>query len=340
MECAFNKPTATSSSHSPAADSQSCSTSIGDQFANLPAGFSFIDFEILHHFTVSTCFTLSSEPLVRNTLRVTLPQIGFANDYVLHAILSVAALHLSHCKTENSAFYISHAMQHHRIASATAVPLLTKISAENCVPICMFSALTFIFALASPRQPEDFLVVNSSTVPIWLLLLKGVYGVIQAESETISSSPLVALFQHNLQEENFLRSLPVDINESFIELENNIDIYNRSYPIRCRTLREAVSKLKRSYILVYGEDRPSSNAIRCVFTWLYHTSDDFLKLLKETDQEALCILGYFCVLLKQQENSWWIEGWATYLVSKIYSQLDELHRLWIRWPIEQIGWVP
>ena len=163
---------------------------------------------------------------------------------------------------------------------------------------------------------------------------------IQAESETISSSPLVALFQHNLQEENFLRSLPVDINESFIELENNIDIYNRSYPIRCRTLREAVSKLKRSYILVYGEDRPSSNAIRCVFTWLYHTSDDFLKLLKETDQEALCILGYFCVLLKQQENSWWIEGWATYLVSKIYSQLDELHRLWIRWPIEQIGWVP
>ena len=126
MECAFNKPTATSSSHSPAADSQSCSTSIGDQFANLPAGFSFIDFEILHHFTVSTCFTLSSEPLVRNTLRVTLPQIGFANDYVLHAILSVAALHLSHCKTENSAFYISHAMQHHRIASASSLPFKDK----------------------------------------------------------------------------------------------------------------------------------------------------------------------------------------------------------------------
>ena len=340
MECTFNKPAASSSSHSPTAnDSQSCSASSGDQFASLPAGFGFVDFEILHHFTVSTCFTLSSEPLVRNTLRVTLPQIGFANDYVLHAILSVAALHLSRHKTEKKAFYISHAMQHHRIASAIAVPLLSKINAENCVAICMFSALTFVFALASPRQPDDFLVINRSTVPVWLSLLKGVHSVMQTESETISSSPLAVLFQKNL-EENSPQSLPVDTDESFAELENYIDIYNRNHPTKHRTLREAVSKLKRTYILVYGDDRQSSNAIKCVFTWLYHISDDFLKLLKETDQEALCVLGYFCVLLKQQENNWWIEGWATYLVSQIYSQLDGMHRLWIRWPIEQIGWVP
>ena len=204
----------------------------------------------------------------------------------------------------------------------------------------MFSALTFVFALASPRQPEDFLVINSSTVPVWLLLLKGVHSVMQTESETISSSPIAALFQNNLEEENSPQSLPVDTNESFAELENNIDIYNRNYPTKRQTLREAVSKLKRSYILVYGDDRQSSNAIKWVFTWLYHISDDFLKLLKETDHEALCVLGYFCVLLKQQENNWWIEGWATHLMSLIYSQLDEFHRLWIRWPIEQIGWVP
>ena len=307
---------------------------------NQLAGFNFVDFEILHHFTVSTCFTISSDPIVRNALRVVVPQIGFANDYVFHAVLSVAALHLSRIKTENRAFYISNAMQHHRIASAAAIPLLSNITAENCVPICMFSALTFIFALASPRQPEDCLVINGNTVPLWLSLLKGVQSVMHTESKTISLSPLAAIFQDISEQGNSLQSLPIDINESLIELENNIDIYSRDYPTKYQTLYKAVSELKRSYRLVYGGDQQSRNMVRYVFIWLYHISDDFLKLLKETDNVALCILGYFCVLLKQVENNWWIEGWAIHLLSQIYSQLDELHRSWIRWPIEQIGWVP
>jgi hypothetical protein len=40
------------------------------------------------------------------------------------------------------------------------------------------------------------------------------------------------------------------------------------------------------------------------------------------------------------DSCWWMEGWATHLIAKIYHLLDEEHRLWIRWPIEEIGWIP
>jgi hypothetical protein len=35
-----------------------------------------------------------------------------------------------------------------------------------------------------------------------------------------------------------------------------------------------------------------------------------------------------------------MEGWSIHLISGIYDSLDEEHRLWLRWPMEEIGWVP
>ena len=76
------------------------------------------------------------------------------------------------------------------------------------------------------------------------------------------------------------------------------------------------------------------------FIWMYKIANEFFPLLRIPTQEAVAIFAHFCVLLKRLENQWWLNGWADHLISKAYHLLDDEHRLWIQWPIEEIGWLP
>jgi hypothetical protein len=76
-----------------------------------------------------------------------------------------------------------------------------------------------------------------------------------------------------------------------------------------------------------------------IFSWVV-LAEDFLPLLADEEQEALVVLSYFCVLLNKLSRQWWLDGWANDLMDKIYVALDEEHRTWMIWPMEEIGWLP
>src|SRR5207248_3115641 len=76
------------------------------------------------------------------------------------------------------------------------------------------------------------------------------------------------------------------------------------------------------------------------FTWVVMVGEDYLSLLSNRHPEALIIFAHFCVLLKQAESIYWFKNWPRKLISAIYHSLDEAYRLWIRWPLEQIGYDP
>ncbi|GKT41158.1 uncharacterized protein ColSpa_01339 [Colletotrichum spaethianum] len=79
-----------------------------------------------------------------------------------------------------------------------------------------------------------------------------------------------------------------------------------------------------------------------IFIWKYFVSDEFLPLLKTpgADQEAIVIYAHFCIVLKKLESQWWLQGWATHLISQAWELLDENHKSWIQWPMEELGWSP
>ena len=79
-----------------------------------------------------------------------------------------------------------------------------------------------------------------------------------------------------------------------------------------------------------------------IFIWKWSAAGDFLPLLQgpEARQEAVAIFAHFLIMMKKLENQWWIEGWATHLIEKAWAMLDQERRLWIQWPIEELGWVP
>ncbi|KAI2785536.1 hypothetical protein F4815DRAFT_490609 [Daldinia loculata] len=291
-------------------------TSIHNQHA--PAGwFSALDLELLHHFTTSTCFTFSTEPMLRNFWRVNLPQMGFSYEYVLRGLLSVAALHLSRFKPQRRDTLIEQAMVHHNA-----------------------SMLTTWFAFANPREPDNLLLISNGVTPEWLFLFRGMRSVIELNSDAISSiAALSFIFDSGRQMNDAWENTTPPEHEGLKELENNLKLYVKD-PQKLDELTHGIESLKRSFVYFSNGNFTDDQRLRAAFMWLFKVRENFVTLLKERDNEALCVLSFFCVLLQRLDYLWCIEGWGMHLVGRIYSVLDEGHRLWIRWPIEEIGWVP
>ncbi|KAI0376826.1 hypothetical protein F5Y04DRAFT_265583 [Hypomontagnella monticulosa] len=301
--------------------------------------FNALDLELLHHFTTSTCFTFSSEPMVRNFWRVNVPRMGFTYHYVLKSILSIAALHLARSKPNRRDILIEQAMVHQNASSSMVLPVLNEISSSDSIPIFFFSMLTTYITLGSPKDSDNLLVVSNGVMPEWLFLLRGMRSVIEINENSMHSVlTLGFIFDSGRRLNEIWDSTILPEHEGIKELEGNINLYVKD-PQKLDDLTHAVDSLRRCFAFSYGSFTDDQR-LRGAFMWLFKLRDGFVSLLKERDSEALCVLAFFCVLLQRLDYNWWIEGWGVHLVGRIYSALDEGYRLWIRWPMEEIGWVP
>lgn len=305
--------------------------------------FTLNDLELLHHYTTSACLTFSADPMVRNFWRVNVPQIGFTTPYVLKGLLSLSALHLAKFRPERKDFYLAAALSQHTAAVSLASHLILRITAETCVELFLFSTMVNYFAFGKPREPDTFLLTRHGALPEWLTLFRGVRAVMETEIDVIRRSPVAALFETGFAVHEYWISHTFE-NETLRALEANIRDTLKDEPKKLDTMMLAMDDLKRSYAIFYGgpESKPQTDddKVRGIFIWLFKTSDEFIALVGQGHSEALCILAYFCVLMRRLDFLWWMEGWGLHLIECIYSRLNDSYRCWIRWPIEETGWVP
>ena len=158
------------------------------------ATLNMLDLELLHNFCTSTCYTLHSDPTLKTLWRLNVPRLGFKYDFVMHGILSLSALHLASTRPEQREWYISHAMLQNQAALGLVTSIPLNITDENCSAIYLFSILTFILKLASPRKPGDLLVIGESGLQEWLILFRGMQAIIQASHEPLQSGVLGPMF--------------------------------------------------------------------------------------------------------------------------------------------------
>ncbi|KAI5867893.1 hypothetical protein GGS23DRAFT_601901 [Durotheca rogersii] len=202
---------------------------------------------------------------------------------------------------------IEQAMIHYNASSSLVLPVLNNISSEE-------SVLIFVFSMGM-RSVIHF---NGSAV------------------HSMLSTGLI--FDSGRQMNEMWEANIPPIYEGLKELENNVVFYVKDSQ-KLEALVHGIDTLKRSYAF-YSSSFSDDQRVRAAFMWLFKLDDCFVDLLKTRDNEALCVLAFFCVLFQRLDYNWWIEGWGTYLIAWIYSVLDEGYRLWIRWPIEEIGWAP
>ncbi|KAH7349891.1 hypothetical protein B0T11DRAFT_358947 [Plectosphaerella cucumerina] len=323
-----------------------------------------VDLELIHNFTTFTHATLSSDPAVRQMMRTNAVRMALGCDYVMRALLAVSALHLAHYRPERRDFYVARALQHHQIASQAAIPSMSDLSYDNCENLHLFSVLTLYFALGCPKRDDNSLIIGENVFPQWIFL--GRYQpVIRVLDPHNYNGPLQAIFANGRNRWIFVHTSPVPTNHSVLgDLQAAVnkacddpallDIYNHTI-IHLR--RFLCLLLQPSVGSGGGEDEamggvPNNQGIGTlgptqlepwdIFIWKWTVAGEFLPLLQgpEVRQEAVAIFAHFLILFKKLESQWWLEGWATHLIEKVWAMLDQEHRLWIQWPIEELGWVP
>ena len=62
------------------------------------------------------------------------------------------------------AIFLEHATLHHEIALREATSILPHVTEDNCTEMYIFSVMTGIFTLRSPRKADDFLVFGDSCI--------------------------------------------------------------------------------------------------------------------------------------------------------------------------------
>ena len=298
-----------------------------------------LDLQLLHHFTVSTASTLSPETSIRDSWRLIVPQLGFSKDYILDGILALAALHMARYNSGRRDELQSYAYQRHAASLSKALPLMSNVNPHNCSHLFIFGLLTLYFDVAKPIGVDDFLVTAKGAAPEWLPLLRGIDSIVHKDN-TILESPISPILQATAAALSYWRThSPVDI-EVLEELRQKIEAKAASFdPERHDALQDAILLLKRSYTFFYAKTFQENDRFTGFYTWMLEVSDQYLELLRNRNNEAMCILAFYCVLMRDAEKYWWWNGWSIHIIQRIYLFLDAEYRLWIQWPIEEIGWV-
>lgn len=301
-------------------------------------GLCVLDLELLHHYTTSTCYTLSRAPAVQAIWRDEAPRVGFTAPFVLHAILAISALHLAKSNPARRAECVAWGQMHHEAAVRTVVPVLPSLAADNCVAVFLFASLTCIYSCAKPHGEDDFLVLfERGHISAWVRLFRGNKAIISCAENDLRMGTLRPMFVNG----GYLASSrregqALEQGRPYVwELRQMI----REHPLENfhrQIYMDTLDELSRTLAVVMkpGEQRRLETAD--VFAWLLEASDEYLNLLREESPIALIIFAYFCVSLRQIEWMWWMEGLSERLMSELCSVLDEKYWGWLRWPQDQI----
>ncbi|KAK1991509.1 hypothetical protein LX36DRAFT_619121 [Colletotrichum falcatum] len=302
----------------------------------------FTDLELMHNFTTSVCATLSTDGLVRQMWKVSVVRMALECEYVMRALLSISALHLAHQQPERKEALVTKALLYHRSASREAMRLMSGLDERDAENLFLFSLLTIFFALASGRYLKESVVVWESAFPDWTFLLSGACSLIKLLNSRGYAGPLTPLLTYATERFHAARDGP-RARPGALRLEGLRRRVNGS-GIDGDVLRIcnlAIDELRYPVSLALHDGGRGMDIVD-VFVWKYFVSDEFLPLLKTpgASQEAVVIYAHFCIVLKRLESQWWLQGWAVHLISQAWELLDEGHKPWIQWPMDELGWAP
>ncbi|KAH7327359.1 hypothetical protein BKA65DRAFT_510456 [Rhexocercosporidium sp. MPI-PUGE-AT-0058] len=296
-----------------------------------------IDLELLHNYCTSTALSLHRDPATTRLWSITVPQLGFSHDYVLHGVLALSALHMGYCFPDRKVFCTNQANLHHASGLAKATPALSAFASENASAMYLFSALTCLYTYTTIGKTEDSVLGGESS---WIFLSRQSYSLIRMADATLRDGPLGPLFTAGerrtrlrdmiaeapayFAEADRLRKLSVLIDETVPD-PGAREAYNCAI--------DDMLKIFKVLHCLPEEAREASD----VFRWPFQLKEEFLELLQIPTQECLVIVAYFAAIPEYLSSKWWLEGFGRRLFAKIYPLIDEEHLSWIQWPMQHFG---
>lgn len=246
---------------------------------------------------------------------------------------------------ERKEHYRSLAAHYSTLGLHKVTEMLPRIDAQNCHAVYTAAVFACINTFARGPQPGDYLLFSENGAPEWLPLLRGVRTLIDMIGEhTVASGPQgdrpVDLSPKASEPGTTAFSLRCTRLEWTGQFERLSEMVNVSAGTTDAAVNaKALEQLRMCYWATYGgadgEYQGDANH-QNLFIWPYQLEDEFTDALQGRDQAALVILAHFAVLLKVFGFSiWFLQGWSEHLLDGAQKFLDEHHRAWVKWPVEQ-----
>lgn len=128
----------------------------------LPRDWDGQDFELMHHYCLSTARTMSQQENVRNVWAAEIPKIAYSYEFLMHGILSLAAMHLTSVRPEKCSHYQTKSTFHMALGLQTFRQILQSPSEENCCALFSFSSIIMVWICAAPADPDDSQAIENT----------------------------------------------------------------------------------------------------------------------------------------------------------------------------------
>jgi Fungal Zn(2)-Cys(6) binuclear cluster domain/Fungal specific transcription factor domain len=310
-----------------------------------------LDLELMHHFTAFTAVRMSDIPTTNQLWTTVIPQIGFRHPFLLHGILSMAALHrrTDPAATEfQQAALLDLARDHQQQALSEYIPLLGNITSDNCHALFAFSQIIAAVSYAllhlarGQNTAQDFV---QGIVAVFDLLIGSVVIAFEAK-EALRRGELASLMGHgpSLLDWNMapLSDEPEAALAALVDRVQNMSPGSRlspdsgsgaaGMPGQGEYYVSAIQKLHP----LFPRHPQSTPRISTVIGWPVFLDASYIALLRREEHAALVVLAYYGVTLYKLNECWWLQGLGASLVLAVSEIVGEEWKGYLNWPRNEV----
>ncbi|PWY67918.1 hypothetical protein BO70DRAFT_323526 [Aspergillus heteromorphus CBS 117.55] len=275
------------------------------------------------------CFARNEE--TRKVWEKIVLQEALNTPFLLHGILALSALHLSHLREDGRhVMWLDIAIAHKNTALSIFSEQLNNISQSNAKAMMSFASMAFAFGLASALKmgvtKEGSKLEALTNV---FVLARGIQSVIFIEETYIHQSSFAPLFNMTPPEV----TIPEDVLMALDRLKHLHDRYSLHSPDHDpRPYNTAINTIERLISYTYKE--PTSMTL--AGGWAMRVPEEYLDDLKSRKPLALVVLAHLCVFLHLGQENWCMGSWGREVMEDIIAILDSDWRPHISWASEQV----
>jgi hypothetical protein len=263
-------------------------------------------FRLMHHFAISTSFSISNSLSEAHVMRDVVPALAFEYDFLLSGILAVSSLHLAIINP--SAIHSDAALKHHSQALKLIRPHLLHVTPENVSALFPFSILIACYSFGIHETPCHDPIGEIVEV---FTLLRGIGDIVKAGAKWLEQSPFA---QQSIlpAPSNPNASLAPEIEAVILSLtKRNSELIMDS---TARTAyASAIALLRDSFLL--SAEKPRAMSTVLILPIL--VPPGFMEKLRVREPMALTILAYYGLILLWLRDHIWVRGWGKEIVDAV-----------------------
>ncbi|KAI3390964.1 hypothetical protein diail_8299 [Diaporthe ilicicola] len=301
--------------------------------------------ELFHH----VCRQQLPLPLASNDDKILsgVLEAACSSPCLMNALLAVAALHLSHIRPAQSAYYHHQAVHFHTHALSIFNQERPQVTPDNCLSLIIFSQLTSLQVLYETTLGWDDNDNDNTFEPLnrfleYIKVYRGVVLIAKEAWQALLRSKLGSIFTASAGIADYRTSAGAQTTElrSVISISRALDREQKQLCL------EAVDRLQ--WILSpsdqdsHAEHGPENQEARgfhslaLVHAWPCLAHEAVLDLLCNKTPEALLMLAYYGVLMHQHRHFWTYANVGHVLVRTIARYLGPDWQHFMIWPLAQV----